>query len=301
MIVVMEPDATDQAVENVISFLVNAGFDVHRSSGAKTTILGVVGDLTGNDVTVVSEFPGVSQVVRVSERFRLASRRFRQQSTVVEGPWGSIGGDKPWIAIETVGPGMGAGGPTGTTAGTSEPPPPSKELTYEVRAGRPFDATVTRSARTMDSIGALVCLSIHAQPLDKRFPVHFVERGPSWGANAWIGAAERELSRGDNSIVLLEAGGEYPNGARTLEIAAIARAKQRTHLPIVVDVPTIAQRARYIESVACAAIAASADGVILRVWIGPEGEIPRVPATLRWADAVKLAEKLRAIGQAIRG
>ena len=303
MIVVMEPDASEQAVESVISFLVNAGFDVHRSSGASTTILGVVGDLTKNDVSVVSEFPGVSQVVRVSEQFRLASRRFRQQSTVIEGPWGTIGGDKPWIAIEAVGPAahLSAGAPAPTTGGSSEPPPPSKDLAYEVRAGRPFDAAVTRSPRAVDTIGALVCLSVHPQPSDQRFPVHFVERGPSWGANAWIGAAERELARGDSSIVLLEAGGEYPNGARTLEIAAIARAKQRTHLPIVVDVPTIAQRARYVESVARAAIAAGADGVILRTWIGRAGEVPRVPATLSWSDAVALAEKLRAIGQAIRG
>jgi 3-deoxy-7-phosphoheptulonate synthase len=297
MIVVMEPDASEQAVESVISFLVSAGFDVHRSSGASTTILGVVGDLTKNDVTVVSEFPGVSQVVRVSEQFRLASRRFRQQSTVVEGPWGSIGGDRPWIAIEAIGPGAGS---TQASDLQSEPPP-SRDLAYEVRAGRPFDAAVTRSPRAVDTIGALVCLSVHPQPSDQRFPVHFVERGPSWGANAWIGAAERELARGDSSIVLLEAGGEYPNGARTLEIAAIARAKQRTHLPIVVDVPSIAQRARYVESVACAAIAAGADGVILRTWIGQAGEIPRLPATLSWGDAVKLAEKLRGIGQAIRG
>ncbi len=300
MIVVMEPDASDVTVENVISFLVNAGFDVHRSSGATTTILGVVGDLTRNDVTVVSEFPGVSQVVRVSEQFRLASRRFRQAPTVVDGPWGSIGGDKPWIAIEAVGPSANAAG-AAVTGGSSEPPPPSRDLAYEVRAGRPFDAAITRSPRAVDSIGALVCLSVHPQPSDQRFPVHFVERGPSWGANAWIGAAERELARGDTSIVLLEAGGEYPNGARTLEIAAIARAKQRTHLPIVVDAPTIAQRARYVESVACAAIAAGADGVILRTWIGPAGEVPRVPATLSWSDAVALAERLRAIGQAIRG
>lgn len=297
MIVVMEPDASEQAVESVISFLVNAGFDVHRSSGVSTTILGVVGDLTKNDVTVVSEFPGVSQVVRVSEQFRLASRRFRQQPTIVDGPWGSIGGDKPWIAIEAVGPTPGA---AGAPDGQSEPPP-SRELAYEVRAGRPFDAAITRSPRAVDTIGALVCLSVHPQPSEQRFAVHFVERGPSWGANAWIGAAERELARGDTSIVLLEAGGEYPNGARTLEIAAIARAKQRTHLPIVVDVPSIAQRARYVESVACAAIAAGADGVILRTWIGRAGEVPRLPATLSWSDAVKLAEKLRGIGQAIRG
>jgi 3-deoxy-7-phosphoheptulonate synthase len=295
MIVVMEPDASEQAVESVISFLVNAGFDVHRSSGNSTTILGVVGDLTGNDVSVVSEFQGVSQVVRVSEPFRLASRRFRQQSTIVEGPWGSIGGDKPWIAIEAI----GAGNPA--AAAGSEPPPASRELAYEVRAGRPFDAAVTRSPHAVDTIGALVCLSVHPQQSDQRFAVHFVERGPSWGANAWIGAAERELGRGDSAVVLLEAGGEYPNGARTLEIAAIARAKQRTHLPIVVDAPTIAQRARYVESVACAAIAAGADGVILRTFIGRPGQTPRVPATLSWSDAVALAEKLRAIGQAIRG
>jgi len=305
MIVVMEPDASDQAVESVISFLVGAGFDVHRSSGTTTTILGVVGDLSGNDVTVVSEFPGVSQVVRVSEQFRLASRRFRQQSTVIEGPWGSIGGDKPWIAIEAVGPTSGSGTSGSDSASEApdagEPPPASKDLAYEVRAGRPFDAAITRSPRAVDTIGALVCLSVHPQPSDQRFAVHFVERGRSWGANAWIGAAERELARGDSSIVLLEAGGEYPNGARTLEIAAIARAKQRTHLPIVVDVPSIAQRARYVESVACAAIAAGADGVILRTWIGRPGEVPRVPATLSWSDAVALAGKLRGIGHAIRG
>ncbi len=59
----------------------------------------------------------------------------------------------------------------------------------------------------------------------------------------------------------------------------------RTHLPIVVDVPRIAQRANYAELVACAAIAGGADGVILRTWVGRQGEVPRVPATLRWSDA----------------
>jgi 3-deoxy-7-phosphoheptulonate synthase len=297
MIVVMQADATDAAVENVIAFLMSAGFDVHRSSGHSTVVLGVVGQVNDHDVEVVSELSGVSQVVRVSEPFRLSSRRFRQRSTVVEGPWGSIGGERPWIAIEAVsGPSVAMPRPVSSEGGA-----PASSITYEMRAGGPFDASITRSAVAEDTIAALPCLSVHAQPLEQRYPVRFVERAPSWGANAWIGAAERELSRGDASIVLLEAGGEYPTGARTLEIAAIARAKQRTHLPIVVDVPIIAQRARYLESVACAAIASGADGVILRVWVGPEDAVPRVPATLRWNDAARLAEKLRAIGQAVRG
>lgn len=296
MIVVMEPDASNAAIESVISFLVSAGFDVHRSSGQSRTILGVVGDVSANDVTVVSEFEAVAQVTRVSEPFRLASRRFRQRSTVVEGAWGSIGGERPWIAIEPVGP-LGSARKRGPGDDDS---PPSADLTYAVAAGRPFDAAVTRSHLAPDNVGSLVCLSMHPQPLQQAFPVRFVERQPSWGANSWIGAAERELERGSEKVVLLEAGGEYPNGARTLEIAAIARAKIRTHLPLVVDVASIAQRAKYSKAVACAAIAAGADGVILRTWVGREGEVPRVPATLRWKEAVELAERLREIGAVVR-
>ncbi|MEO7038117.1 MAG: hypothetical protein ABI548_29380 [Polyangiaceae bacterium] len=296
MIVVMETDASDAAIENVISFLVAAGFDVHRSSGQFRSILGVVGDVSANDVSVVSEFEGVAQVTRVSEPFRLASRRFRKRSTVVEGPWGSIGGDRPWIAIEPIGP-LGLG--RKSTSGADEAPG-SSELPYAVAAGRPFDAAVTRSHLAIENVGSLVCLSMHPQPLQQAFPVRFVERQPSWGANSWIGAAERELERGSDQVVLLEAGGEYPNGARTLEIAAIARAKIRTHLPLIVDVASIAQRAKYSKAVACAAIGAGADGVILRTWVGRAGEVPRVPATLGWQEAVQLAEQLREIGAIVR-
>jgi len=295
MIVVMEPEASDAAIESVISFLVAAGFDVHRSSGQSRSILGVVGEVSANDVLVVSEFEGVAHVTRVSEPFRLSSRRFRQRSTVVEGAWGSIGGERPWIAIEPVGP---LGSARKRALGDDDAPA-SADLPYAVAAGRPFDAAVTRSHLAFENVGSLVCLSMHPQPLQQAFPVRFVERQPSWGANAWIGAAERELERG-SQVVLLEAGGEYPNGARTLEIAAIARAKIRTHLPLVVDVASIAQRAKYSQAVACAAIAGGADGVVLRAWVGREGDIPRVPATLRWKEAVELAERLREIGAVVR-
>ncbi len=296
MIVVMEPDAPETAIEKVISYLVSVGFDVHRSSGQSRIILGVVGDVTESDVSVVSEFERVAQVVRVSEPYRLASRRFRQRSTVVEGAWGTIGGDRPWIAIEPVGLSSRGRIPA---AGDADNGPVSTDLPYEIAAGGQFDAAVTRSRLVPGSVGALTCLGLHPQNTGS-WPVRFVVREPSWGANAWIGAADRELARGEMCLVLLEAGGEYPTGARTLEVAAIARAKQRTHLPIVVDVPTIAQRARYCESVACAAIAAGADGVILRVWAGREGDVPRVPATLSWQQASDLSEKLRAVGAAVR-
>lgn len=301
MIVVMEAGVNETAIENVIAFLVSAGFDVHRSSGAKRTTLGIVGDVTENDAAVVRELDGVSQVVRVTEPFRLASRRFRQRSTVVEGPWGLIGGERPWIAIEPIGLAPRRELASRPMQSEEEGRPPQAELPYAVAAGRPFDAAVTRSHLPPDALGSLACLSLHEQPTSPHYPVRFVARPPSAGANSWIGAAERELERAECQVVLLEQGGEYPSGARTLEVAAIARAKQRTHLPIVVDVPIIAERARYSAPVACAAIAAGADGIVLRAWVGREGAIPRVPATLAWAEAVALAERVRAVAAAVRG
>ncbi len=285
MIVVMEPEASELAIEAVIAHLIGAGFDVHRSSGRDRVILGVVGEVSQTDVAVARELPAVAEVVRVSEPFRLASRRFRQHPTVVAGAFGTIGGERPWLAMEPAG---------------VDPTSDLGALAYEIASGRPFDAAVVRTRRVRESFGSLACLTLHPNPEIVRWPVGFVERAPSWGANAWIGAAERERARGSSNVVLLEAGGEYPNGARTLEIAAIARVKLRSHLPIVVDAPIIAQRARYVPAVACAAVAAGADGVILRVWVGPEGAVRSVPATLSWTEAVELAERLRAIGAVVR-
>jgi 3-deoxy-7-phosphoheptulonate synthase len=284
MIIVMHEDAPGEAIEATIAWLVAAGYDVHRSSGQTRTTLGVVGPVNTDDMNVVREFDGVAKVVRVSEPFAKASLHFRQSPTLVDGEWGTIGGSRPWIAVEPI--------------GLAED---SVELARRLAAGRPFDAAVTRKRTGPRSIGALACLSIDSSPQQQEFPVMFVGRPPSAGADGWIARAEKELQRSDIRVVLLEAGGEYPSGSRTLEVAAIARAKQRTHLPIVVDVPTVAQQARYCAPVASAAIGAGADGVILRAWVGPPGELQRVPATLTWEDATDLAERLRKMAQALRG
>lgn len=288
MIVVMHPEAPEQTIEETISWLVAAGYDVHRSSGASRTTLGVVGPVNSDDMNVIREFDGVAKVVRVSEPFRLASRHFRQASTVISGAWGTIGGPRPWIALEPIGLKSGQG----SEAGSSHE--------YRMLAGRPFDAVITRTRNAPAAVGSLACLSIHPAPLEQHFPLIFITRSPSSGADTWISQAERELERGQNEVALIDPGGEHPSGARTLEVAAIARAKLRTHLPIVVDVPTVAQQGRYCAPVASAALGAGADGVILRVWVGPENESPRVPATLHWQDAVQLAERLRNMADALR-
>ena len=281
MIIIMEPDAPPEAIEDVVRHLQGTGHKVERLTGTTRTILAVVGDALAAGYDLWKDLPWVADVVRVEEPFRLASRRFRNASTIVSGEWGNIGGDKPWLAVEPIG-----------LEGVTEMP-------HDIAAGRPFDAAVMRGAVVPKSVGALACLPLERSPGNGN-EVVFVHRAPSWGANKWIGLAERELADGRSAVVLLEAGGEYPNGARTLEMAAIARAKIRTHLPIVVDAPTIAQRARYVPAIAQAAIAGGADGVILRAWVGKESEPANVQATLSWSEAVALGVRLRAIASAAR-
>jgi 3-deoxy-7-phosphoheptulonate synthase len=286
MIVVMESDAPESVVETVISHLVRAGCDVHRSSGQSRTILGVVGKVTQNDIAVIDELEGVARVVRVSEPYKLASRLFRQHPTVVDGEWGRIGGEKPWIALEPIGLG--------------DPDRGASQLAYAVRAGRPFDAAITRAAQAPDSVGALACLSVHPKPEANRWPLVFVGREPSASLDAWIGAADLELERGAHRVVLLDAGTQLGGGERLFDVSMIAKARAATHLPIVVDVPTVAGRARYTAAIASAAVAAGASGLILRAWIGDRESLPRMPAALEWDRAVELAERARAIGDAAK-
>jgi 3-deoxy-7-phosphoheptulonate synthase len=278
MIVVMKPHAPDAAIEAVISFLVSAGFDVHRSSGHERTILGVVGDVTGDDVGVISELEGVTQVVRVSEPYRLAARGVTGAIRVVSGEFGTIGGPRPWIAIEPV-----SGNDRHSTATFLQGPS---------LVGRGFDAAVSRISGAPGNIGGLFRISLTAvsdPPL-----ALFVERPSGSRLETWMQAAEAWLER-RSDVVLLEAGDEQPNGARSLDVVALSRARERTSLPIVVDVPRIAGMGRRTAAVACAALGAGVDGLILRVRIGRDDDQPRVPGSLTLADATALAGRLRAL------
>src|ERR1041385_2704599 len=218
MLVVMEADAAAEAIEAVVSYLVAAGADVHRSSGQSRMILGVVGDVPSADAEVVAEMESVAKVLRVTEPYKLASRRFRRESSIVDGAWGAIGAERPWIAVEAAGYAEG------------ESDEERESLPYAVAAGGPFDAAVTRSAHGPDNVGALSCLSIHAQPISSRFPVLFVTRDSSQSLDAWIETAEKELIRGGDQVVLIEAGSAGGDGARSLEVCSLAEEARRRRL-----------------------------------------------------------------------
>src|SRR6202140_4348472 len=99
MVVVMQEGAQEEQSQHVSDRLVSMGFDIHRSTGASQTVLGAVGvpaDFDPRDIEVID---GVREVVRITQPYKLASRAFRPEGTVVELPKGvRIGGNEIVVA-----------------------------------------------------------------------------------------------------------------------------------------------------------------------------------------------------------
>jgi 3-deoxy-7-phosphoheptulonate synthase len=93
MVVVMQERATEAEIQSVIAQLIEMGFDVHRSTGSSRTVIGAVGN--GNsDPQLLEVQPGVHEVLRITEPYKLASRTFKPENTVVTVGDVRIGGDE---------------------------------------------------------------------------------------------------------------------------------------------------------------------------------------------------------------
>src|SRR5437899_8846086 len=92
MVIVMEKHTSEGNVEHVVAELTSRGFDVHRSTGSDHTVLGVVGHVDTIDPREFELMEGVQEVVRISEPYKLSSRTFRREKTVVKVRGAEIGG-----------------------------------------------------------------------------------------------------------------------------------------------------------------------------------------------------------------
>ena len=92
MVVVMQEGASEDQIQSAINKLMEMGFDIHRSTGARQTVLGAVGALVDFDTRDIELLDGVAEVVRISAPYKLASRHFRPEGSVIHlgraWPWG---------------------------------------------------------------------------------------------------------------------------------------------------------------------------------------------------------------------
>src|SRR5207253_7043580 len=84
MIVAMQESAAEEQIQQVIEHLTKLGFEVHRSTGVRQTVLGAVGAQVDFDIRNIELLPGVQDVHRISSPYKLAGRSFRPEGTVIK-------------------------------------------------------------------------------------------------------------------------------------------------------------------------------------------------------------------------
>ncbi len=331
MVVVMSADATERDVARVVSRVENVGGAAFVSKGVTRTIIGLVGDVTSFHHLNLRTLPGVADVHRISDPYKLVSRQHHAgRSTVWVGQPGQqvpIGPDTFTFlagpcAVETPEQTLEAAqmaksaGATILRGGAYKPRTSpyafqglgraGLEILADVRAltGLPVvtevvdarDVEIVAQHADMLQIGTrnMANFGLLQAVGDAGKPV-LLKRGMTATIEEWLMAAEYIAQRGNLEIVLCERGIRTfePATRNTLDISAIPVVQASSHLPVIVDPSHAAGRKDLVVPLARAAIAVGADGVIVDVHPSPETALCDGPQAL-------LGTELRELAQAVR-
>jgi 3-deoxy-7-phosphoheptulonate synthase len=305
MVIVMEHSATEEQIQKVIETLVEVGYDVHRSTGVSHTVLGAVGTpRSAVDPTAIELIPGVREVIKISEPYKLVGRTFKSTDTVVEMAGLKVGGPEVIVmagpcSVETrdqvfgVARAVHASGARVLRGGAFKPrtSPYSfqglgeQALQWMREVGDELGLAVVSEVMDVRTIEMMLryvdCLQVGARNMQNfdllkelgkvRRPV-LLKRGMSATIEEWLLSAEYILAGGNGQVILCERGiRTFENATRnTLDISAIPVVKKLSHLPIVVDPSHGTGRRDKVIPMARAAVAAGADGLLIEVHNNPE-------------------------------
>jgi 3-deoxy-7-phosphoheptulonate synthase len=329
MIIVMRSTATQVDIDQVLERITQHGLKPHISKGVERTIIGAIGDERILRNVPFQALPGVEEVLPILKPFKLASRDFKAESSVVEVSGVAVGGDQ--LAV-IAGPCSVEGrqmlldtarmvkeaGATLLRGGAFKPrtSPYSfqglgeEALKYlaEVReiTGLPVvtelmdprDAELVMQYADMVQIGArnMQNFRLLREVGTYRKPV-FLKRGMSSTITELLMSAEYIMSAGNYNIVLCERGirtfEDYTRN--TLDVSAVPSLKQLSHLPVIVDPSHAAGKWDLVAPLALGAIAAGADGVMIEVHPQPEVALSDGPQALVPERFTALMQQIRAL------
>lgn len=327
MVIVMRHGATEEEVQQVVERLEGAGFQAHLSRGVERTIIGVVGDKTRFNCEALEVLPGVEKIVPILEPYKLASRTFKPEDTVVQVGEHAIGGGTFHImagpcAVESEEQLMEAAwavkeaGDTFLRGGAYKPrtSPYSfqgleeeglKMLARAREATGLYIVTEVMDSRSLPLVAEYAdVLQIGARNMqnfsllkevartDK--PV-LLKRSPSATIEEWLLAAEYILAGNNPRVILCERGiRTFENYTRnTLDLAAVPVLKHLTHLPVIVDPSHAIGKWRFVPPMAVAALAAGADGLLVEVHPNPSQALCDGPQSLTPDNFAKMVERIK--------
>jgi 3-deoxy-7-phosphoheptulonate synthase len=333
MIIVLRAGATDGDVRQIEETLKSRGLSAHISRGVERTIIGAIGDERKLDPEVFEGLPAVEKVLRILVPYKLVSREFRNEDTVITVNGRSVGGKRLALfagpcsvegkeMMTGIGESVAACGATFLRGGAFKPrtsPYAFQGLGEEglkilaearERTGLPV-ATELMDPRDIDLVARYAdIIQIGARnmqnfrlltevgKLDK--PV-ILKRGMSATIQELLMSAEYIASEGNQKIILCERGiRTYETATRnTFDVSAFPVLKSLSHLPVIADPSHAAGKAALVEPLAAAAIAAGADGLMIEVHQQPEKALSDGPQSLRPEAFGQLISRLRKVAEAV--
>ena len=332
MVIVMKERATDAQIEAVVGRLREMGFDIHRSQGESHTVIGAVGH--GEfDTQLIAIQDGVQEVHRISEPYKLASRAFRPENTVVSVGDVRIGAEEVIVIagpcsaeteeqVEATAAAVKRAGAKILRGGAFKPRSSPYSFQGLGEAGlRMLRAAADRhdlklitevmevsqielieryadihqvGARNMQNYSLLRELGRARKPV-------LLKRGISATIEEWLLSAEYVLAGGNKNVILCERGiRTFESYTRnTLDISAIPVVQQLSHLPVIADPSHGTGRRDKVAPMARAAVAAGADGLIIEVHCDPDHARSDGAQSLFPAQFERLMAELRIIAPAI--
>ncbi len=314
MVIIMNPDATAENIKGVIEMIQDAGLSAKVMEGSQQRIVGVIGDKTRLASCAIDALPGVERSVSISKSYKLASREFHPQSSVIDVDGVPVGGDEFVVmagpcAVESREQLLAAaeiakkGGAQFLRGGAYKPrtSPYSFQgleeegLKYLAEAKEKTGLRIVTEVTEVDAVETVAeyadLLQIGARNMQNfrllkevgrtQKPV-MLKRGLAATLDEWLNAAEYILNEGNPNVIFCERGiRTYETYTRnTLDLSAVAAIKHLSHLPIIVDPSHGTGKWRFIKPMALAAVACGADGLIMEMHPNPAKALSDGPQSL---------------------
>lgn len=314
MVIVMNSNATGEQIKRVIGRVHNAGLRTHIVEGEFRTIIGIIGDKKTIMALAIEALEGVEKAVPISSSYKLVSRDFHPQSSVVDVGGIKIGGDSLVVmggpcAVESREQLMKsaeivkAGGAQFLRGGAYKPrtsPYAFQGLEEEglIYLAEAREATGLKIVTEVTDVTAVDLVASYADMLQigarnmQNFhllkavgrsgkPV-LLKRGLSATIEEWLHAAEYIVNEGNYDVVLCERGirtyEEYTRN--TLDLSAVGALKHLSHLPVIVDPSHGTGKWHLVRPMSMAAVAAGADGLMIEVHPNPAEALSDGPQSL---------------------
>ncbi|MFH1645582.1 MAG: 3-deoxy-7-phosphoheptulonate synthase [Candidatus Omnitrophota bacterium] len=333
MIIVLKPKATENQINHIIEKIKKLGLKPMVSSGTERTIIGVIGEEDVLRVQPLEVFPGVERVMEVLSPYKLVSREFKSQDSVVDVNGIKIGSKKLVVmagpcSIENydslfkIGKVVKKYGAHILRGGAFKPRTSpyafqglgEEGLKYLQQVGKELGMPVVTEvmdirdieliekyadmiqigARNMQNFNLLKEVGLSKKPV-------LLKRGMMSTIKEWLMSAEYILSQGNFNVVLCERGiRTFEEATRfTMDISAIPLAKNLSHLPVIADPSHATGKWGLVCPVAKASVAAGADGLIIEVHTSPEDALSDGAQSLLPAKFKSMMNEMKSVAEAV--